>query len=221
MIDRIAKAYSEAVLDADRDRALGAVRDAIAAGATPEDVVFRIVLPAMDRMVESLEHDVTISLAQHYVAAQIADQVTAEMVAKFSVAPTSLGAVIIGTAEGDLHSLGKRIVGGCLKARMIDVIDLGANVSPERFVDEAVSRDASIIAISAMMVHTAKGERGCMRVRSLLQERRLSGAIRIVVGGAPYRFDHELYWAVGADAWAQDGVTAGKVIADMLDPTQP
>jgi methanogenic corrinoid protein MtbC1 len=221
MMDRIAKTYSEAVLDADRDRALGAVRDAIANGVTPEDVVFRIVLPAMDQMAESLEHDATISLAQHYVAAQIADVVTTEMVAKFRVAPSTLGRVIIGTADGDLHSLGKRIVGGCLKARMIDVVDLGVNVSPERFVDEAVSREASIIAISAMMVHTARGERGCMRVRSLLQERGLSSEIRIVVGGAPYRFDHELYWAVGADAWAKDGVTAGKVIANMLGPTHP
>jgi len=221
MISQIAAAYSEAVLDADRDRALMVVHDAVAAGVSPEDIVFRVVLPAMDLMIESPEHDATISLAQHYVAAHIADAVTTEMIAKFSEAPDTIGRVVIGTADGDLHSLGKHIVTGCLKARMIDVIDLGVSVPPERFVDEAVARDAEVIAISAMMVHTAKGERGCMRVRSLLHERGLVDRIRIVVGGAPYRFDHDLYWAVGADAWAPDGVTAGKVIADMFEQVRP
>lgn len=221
MLDSIVKAYNDAVFDTDREQALKVVHDAIAAGVSPEEVVFQVVLPAMDQMIGSLEQEGGISLAQHYVAAQIADAVTSEMLTKFKEAPKIAGHVIIGTAEGDLHSLGKRIVSGTLKARMIDVTDLGVNVAPERFVDEAIAHDAPIIAISAMMVHTAQGDRGCKRVRSLLDERHLGSRIKVIVGGAPYRFDPDLYWTVGADAWAEDGVSAGKIIADMLAEERP
>lgn len=216
MLDQVIKEYNEAVYDTDRDQALQVVHDAVAAGVSPEDIVFRVVLPAMDLMIQAISRDGGASLAQHYLTAQIADAVTSEMVAKFAKAPEVAGRVIIGTAEGDLHSLGKRIVTGCLKARMIEVTDLGVNVPAEKFVAKAVARNAEVIAISTMMVHTAKGENGCSRVRALLAERGLSGKIKIIVGGAPYRFDPDLYRTVGADAWAEDGITAGRVIVEMI-----
>jgi methanogenic corrinoid protein MtbC1 len=221
MLDQVIKAYNEAVYDTDREQALRVVHDAVAGGVSPEDIVFHVVLPAMDLMIQAIARDGGASLAQHYMTAQIADAVTSEMVAKFRQTPEAAGRVVIGTAEGDLHSLGKRIVTGCLKARMIEVSDLGVNVAPERFVDEAVARSAPIIAVSAMMVHTAKGERGCRGVRALLRERGLEGTIRVIVGGAPYRFDRALFREVGADAWAEDGITAGKVIADLIGEVLP
>jgi methanogenic corrinoid protein MtbC1 len=120
-----------------------------------------------------------------------------------------------------MHSLGKRIVMGCLKALMVETIDLGVNVTAQRFVDEAVAHDAQVIAISAMMVHTATGDHGALEVRKLLHERGLEDRIRIIVGGAPYRFDGELFKHVGADAWASDGVSAGKVIVDLIREVKP
>jgi methanogenic corrinoid protein MtbC1 len=128
---------------------------------------------------------------------------------------------VIGNARGDLHALGKRIVIGCLKARMIDVKDLGVNVEPEKFVDEAVAFDAPVIAISAMMVHTARGEQGCIRVREVLRERKLEGKIKIAVGGAAFRFDHDLYKTVHADAWSEEAISAGKVIEDLISEVRP
>jgi len=103
----------------------------------------------------------------------------------------------------------------------VEVVDLGVNVPAERFVDEARGRDAQVIAISAMMVHTANGPYGSLKVRQLLHEQGLEDRIRIAVGGAPYRFDGELYRAVGADAYATDGVTAGKVIIDLIHQVRP
>lgn len=97
-----------------------------------------------------------------------------------------------------------------------ELIGRVVNVPAERFVDEALAYDAQIIAISAMMVHTATSEHGCRKVRQILRERDLEKRLRIVVGGAPYRFDSEMYRRVGADAWAPDGISAGKVIVDLL-----
>lgn len=216
MLDTIIREYNEAIFDTDRDRALQIVHEAVEQGVTPEQVVFEVVLPALDLMVKAISENMDANLAQHFMTAQIADTVTAEMIAKFQKAPQCAGTVVIGTAQGDMHSLGKRIVIGCLKARMIEVIDLGVNVAPEHFVDEAVGRKAQVIGISAMMVHTARGENGSLAVRRLLQERGLEDRIRIIVGGAPFRFDDRLYRAVQADAWAGDGVTASKVITDLV-----
>jgi methanogenic corrinoid protein MtbC1 len=215
MIEQIITAYNEAIVDTDEQRALAVVHDALDHGMSPEDIVFEVVLPAMDLMIKSMSESPDANLAQHFLTAQIADSVTTEMIARFQEAPTVAGRMVIGTAAGDLHTLGKRIVMGCLKARMIDVVDLGVDVPPERFVDEAVAHDASVIGVSAMMVHTACGENGARGVRRVLKERGLEDRIRIVVGGAPYRFDHELYKNVEADAWAENGVVAGTVIADL------
>ena len=128
-----------------------------------------------------------------------------------------IGRVVIGNTQGDLHTLGKRIVMACLRTQMIECIDLGVSVAPERFVDEAVALDAQVIAISAMMVHIARSESGCLRVRQLLRERGLEGRIRIIVGGAPFRFDPQLYRRVQADAWAPNGIQAGAEITRLIE----
>ncbi len=216
MLEDIIIAYNEAIFDTDRDLALKVIHDAVDKGVSPEEVVFKVVIPAIERMIKAISEDMDANLAQHFMASQIAAEVTEEMIAKFEQRPEIVGHVVLGTAEGDLHSLGKRIVIGCLKALMIEVTDLGVNVPPERFVDEAIAQDAAVIGISAMMVHTARGERGCLAVRRILEKRGLEDRIKLVVGGAPFRFDHELYKVVRADAWAEDGVTAGNVISNII-----
>lgn len=215
MLDVI-RAYNEAVFETDKDGAFRAVNGALERGVTAEEIVFKVVIPAVEEMMTRIGQDPDANLAQHFMTAQIASEVTEKMLEKFEHPPEIIGRVVIGTAQGDLHSLGKRIVMGCLKAMMVDVIDLGVNVPAERFVAEARERDAQVIAISAMMVHTANGPNGAIKVRQLLNEQALEDRIRIAVGGAPYRFDGELYRAVGADAYATDGVTAGKVIIDLI-----
>jgi methanogenic corrinoid protein MtbC1 len=217
MLDRILKAYNEAVFETDKEAAFEVVNTALADGVRAEDIVFKVVIPAVEEMMSNITKDPDANLAQHFMTAQIAAEVTEKMLLKFEHPPEIIGHVVIGTAHGDLHSLGKRIVMGCLKALMVDVTDLGVNVPAEKFVDEAIARDAQVIAVSAMMVHTATGENGARRVRQILQERGLENSIRLVVGGAPYRFDNELYKTVGADGWAPDGVNAGRVIIDLIN----
>ncbi|QPK63899.1 cobalamin-dependent protein [Methylomonas sp. LL1] len=216
MLTTYIEAYNEAVFETDKHAALAVVNQALTDGYTPEEVVFKLVIPAVEAMMVRIEQDPDSNLAQHFMTAQIAADVTERMLEKFSAPPEIIGRVVIGAAYGDLHSLGKRIVMGCLKSLMIDVIDLGINIRAEQFVDCAVENDAQVIAISAMMVHTATGENGSLKVRALLKERGLEHRIKLVVGGAPYRFDPELYAKVGADAWAPDGVTAAKVITQLI-----
>lgn len=216
ILKNVITAYNEAVFDTDRDKAFEVIHEAMTQGLTPEDIVFKVVIPAMELMIKAISEDFDTNLSQHFMASQIASQVTDEMVALFQSSPETIGRIVIGTSHGDMHTLGKRIVSGCLRSLMIEVIDLGVNVSAERFVDAALEHDANIIAISSMMVHTARSEHSCLAVRQLLKERRLEDRIKIVVGGAPYTWDTELYKVVQADAWASDGVSAGKVIKDLI-----
>lgn len=220
MLEEIVNSYNEAIFDTDRDRAIEIIHDAVAKGVSPEEIVFKVVVPAIEQMIKSISENFDANLAQHFMTAQIASEVTDEMIPLFQKKPSVVGHIVLGTAHGDMHSLGRRIVSGCLKALMIDVTDLGVNVPPEQFVDEAVAHNAEIIGISAMMVHTAKGENGCLKVRQILRERGLEEKIKIIVGGAPYRYDPDLYKIVGADSWAEDGITAGKVIAGLIKEVQ-
>lgn len=210
--------YCEAVLDTDVRAARAVVHAALAHGLTPEAVVFEIAVPSLE---ELSRLGAAVSLAQHFMAAQIASDVVDELVPRFTtVSRKPRGTAVIGTAAGDFHGLGKRIVSGCLKTYMVEVVDLGLSVRPERFVDVAEARHARVIAVSAMMVHTARGDDGCRRVRQLLRERGLEDRHTIVVGGAPYRIDPALYKIVGADACADDGLAAGKLIAELTGEEQ-
>ncbi len=173
MIAGVLAAYNEAIFDTDRDRALKVVHDAVDIGVSPEDIVFKVVIPAMESVMKSVSESFEYNLAQHFLTSQIAAEVTEEMIPKFLEIPAITGRVIIGTSPGDMHGLGKRIVIGCLKALRMDVVDLGLNVAPERFVEEAVAHNSQIIGISSMMVHTARGENGCLKVRRILRERGL------------------------------------------------
>ncbi|MBK7366845.1 MAG: cobalamin-dependent protein [Candidatus Eisenbacteria bacterium] len=216
MLNELITKYNEALIDTDRERALNVVRAALDDGISPEAIVFEVVLPAMDRMIMSVSEGFEANVAQHFITAQISNAVTNEMLERFTAPTETRGRIVIGNSQGDLHALGKRIVIGCLRARMIEVIDLGTNVPPEKFVSAAVKHDAPIIAISSMMVHTARGPNGALKVRELLHAHGLEDRIKIIVGGAPYRFDHTLWQTVKADGWAENAVAAARLVEDML-----
>ena len=175
------------------------------------------MLPAVDRMVRELTTTMDATLSQHFIATTVADQVVEAMIPRFQQVPEGRGAIVLGTARGDFHGLGRKIVGGCLKAHLFTVHDLGLNVAPERFVDEAVARGASVIGVSSMMVHTATGEAGPRGVRAVLRERGLESRIKLVVGGAPYRFDADLWRTVGADGWGENGAVAAQLAGRLVE----
>ena len=115
----------------------------------------------------------------------------------------ALAKVVIGTVRGDLHDIGKNLVGIMLKGAGFEVIDLGHDVAPERFVDTAVETGATVIGLSALLTTTM----GRMRdVVALLHERGLAGRVRTIVGGAPVTA--EFAREIGADDYAYDAAHA-------------
>lgn len=220
MINQLKQAYLEAILNTNRESAFRVIDDALRSNHSAETVMFKILVPVMEELAEIVRVGQDATLAQLYLASQISSEATDQLVPKFSEQAKIQGSIVIGTSFEDFHGLGKKIVGGCLKSHMINVIDLGLNVSAEKFIDEAIKSDAAVIGISSMMVHTARGPNGPSRVRDLIDQKNLIKKVKLVVGGAPYRFHPDLYKKVGADAWAEDGITAAKVISDLIREVQ-
>lgn len=123
----------------------------------------------------------------------------------------TVGRVVIGTVEGDMHDIGKNLVGIMLKGAGFEIIDLGHDVPPEKFIDTALENDASVIGLSALLTTTMPNMK---KVIDLLHERGLDGKIKTIVGGAPV--SSEFAAEIGADAYAFDGINSVEKIKNLL-----
>ncbi|MEG1537633.1 MAG: cobalamin-dependent protein [Clostridiales bacterium] len=121
------------------------------------------------------------------------------------------GTVILGTAPGDMHEIGKNIVVTVLTADGFDVIDLGKNVPAIEFVNKAVENDADIIGVSALMTTTMPG---ATEVIQLLKDKGLYGKYKVIVGGAPTNPN----WAktIGADGWSESAAEAVVLVNNLM-----
>jgi 5-methyltetrahydrofolate--homocysteine methyltransferase len=114
-----------------------------------------------------------------------------------------IGKVVIGSVQGDLHDIGKNLVGIMLKGAGFEVIDLGNDVAPEAMVAAAKEHQASIIGMSALLTTTMPA---MSMVVDMVGDQGLSGQIRTIVGGAPVSADFAN--DIGADAYGFDAANA-------------
>jgi 5-methyltetrahydrofolate--homocysteine methyltransferase len=115
----------------------------------------------------------------------------------------SRGRVVIGSVQGDLHDIGKNLVSIMLKGAGFEVIDLGNDVAPERFVETAVEQQAPVIGMSALLTTTMPV---MGKVVELIKQRELSGKIKTIIGGAPV--SHDFAAQIGADDYGFDAANA-------------
>jgi len=123
----------------------------------------------------------------------------------------SIGKVVIGTVYGDLHDIGKNLVGIMLKGAGFEIIDLGNNVSPEKFIETAKSEKADVIGMSALLTTTMPVMK---KVVELAKEQGVFEKLKIVVGGAP--LSAEYAEEIGADAYCFDGINAVERIKHLV-----
>ncbi len=123
----------------------------------------------------------------------------------------SLGKVVIGSVRGDLHDIGKNLVGIMLKGAGFEVFDLGHDVPPEKLVATAKAEGATVIGMSALLTTTMPV---MQEVVDLVKVEGLAGRVRTVVGGAPVTaaFAKE----IGADAYGFDAGNAVDVVKELV-----
>jgi corrinoid protein of di/trimethylamine methyltransferase len=124
---------------------------------------------------------------------------------KANIKTKTQGKVVIGTVEGDIHDIGKNLVASMLSASGFDVIDLGADVKLEKFIEKAEETQADFICLSALLTTTMLGQK---RAIEMLKQRNLCGKFKVLVGGAPA----SQKWAddIGADGYAENAMLAVK-----------
>ena len=122
----------------------------------------------------------------------------------------SLGTVVIGTVKGDLHDIGKNLVGVMLKGAGFEVIDLGADVAAERFVEAAEAEGAQVIGLSTLLTTTMSGMRD---VVNLVKDRKLEDRVKVIVGGAPV--SQAIADEMGADGYGYDAANAVTLVKGL------
>jgi len=120
------------------------------------------------------------------------------------------GKVVIGSVRGDLHDIGKNLVGIMLRGAGFEVIDLGNDVAPERFVGAAAEEGARVIGMSALLTTTMPVMKA---VVDLVKTRGLSDGVKTIVGGAPV--SAEFARQIGADAYGFDAANAVERVKEL------
>ena len=122
------------------------------------------------------------------------------------------GKIVIGTVQGDLHDIGKNLVGIMLKGAGFEVIDLGKNVSAENFIDTAQKENADVIGMSALLTTTQPVMK---KVVEKLKEKGLDNKIKTIIGGAP--LSSEYADLIGANAYSYDAANAVVSVSELVE----
>ena len=195
----------EAVIEGDWKAAAAATEAAIAAGVAPLLIVTGCLVPAMDEVGRRFECE------EYFVPEMLlsarAMKASMAIVRPLLVATGAqpIGRVVIGTVKGDLHDIGKNLVASMLEGGGFEVIDLGADVAPERFMEAAASKNANLVALSALLTVTMTSMKTTI---DAFQTAGLRDKVKIMVGGAPVT--QQYADSIGADGY---GESAGAAVA--------
>ncbi len=124
---------------------------------------------------------------------------------------TSAGKVVLGTVAGDLHDIGKNLVGMMMESGGMEVIDLGMDVAPEKFAEAVREHKPDIVGMSALLTTTMLAMKDTIEI---LQEEGLRDSVKIIVGGAPVTSDFSD--EIGADGWAPDAASAKDLAIELV-----
>ncbi len=174
------------------------------------DTLEQIVVPSMESMGSKWESG-DIALSQIYMGGRICEEIVDELLPKTKskrIDDPNLGLVVFN----DYHTLGKRIVYTFLRASGYDVIDYGQENSIENLIESIKNDGIEILLVSVLMLNSA------LHIKELIAKIKQNGLkVKVVVGGAPFRFDKNLYKEIGADAFATNASQIIDIIEDLKD----
>ena len=199
------------ILEGDPAGAEASARALVDRGTSPLDLVSSWVVPALEEVGRLYECGDTF-LPQLLSSAQAAGGVcrlAEELLARQGVKQEPKGTVVLATVEGDLHDLGKNVVGMVLASHGYRVVDLGKDVPAERILEAAEAERADVVGLSALMTSTVPQMEAVIR-----GARERGAAYRIIVGGAAV--SPQYAESIGADGTSSDAVGAARLVEQLL-----
>ena len=208
--EQLIKEAAKSIIDADKAKAEELAKSAIAAGMDPLEVInegFSVGIAKVGDLFgrgELFLPELILSAEAMKVAADILN-------AALPKGSQKRGKVVMGTAQGDIHDIGKSMVVSFLQANGFEVYDVGRDVEMQKFIDKAQEVDADIIGMSALLTTTMSGQ------KTLIEELKKAGLrdrFKVMVGGAPAT----QRWAdrIGADAYGVDAADAAEKAKKLL-----
>jgi 5-methyltetrahydrofolate--homocysteine methyltransferase len=195
------KALAEAVIKGDQATAVSVTKAALSEGMAPKSILDEGLIAGMDVIGDRFKKN-EVYIPEVLIAARamkMAMEVLEPELVKAGVQP--IGKLVIGTVQGDLHDIGKNLVAMMLKGAGFEVIDLGVDVSPAKFVEEAKSKNAQLVGMSALLTTTMPGMEKTIKA---LQEAGVKA--KVMVGGAPVT--QSFAEKIGAQGYAPDAASA-------------
>lgn len=179
------------------------VQQAIDDGFDPQEILDKGLMAGMDVIGERFKNN-DIFVPEVLIAARAMSAGT-DMLRPLLVSANaeSKGTVVIGTIKDDLHDIGKNLVRMMMESKGLDVIDIGTDVAPEKYVEAAMENKADVIACSALLTTTMVHIKD---VVASLANSPIAGKVKLMVGGAPINAD--FCESVGADYYTPDAPTA-------------
>lgn len=197
------KALHEAILSGDATTARTTTEKALAAGCDPLELVNRYMVPAMDevgRRFECNEYFVPELLISARAMKGALELIRPLLIAR---GDEPVGRVAIGTVKGDLHDIGKNLVGAMLEGGGFEVIDLGVNVAPEQFVEAVREKRANVVAMSALLTTTMPSMKTTIEA---LKQAGVREQVKVLIGGAP--ITQKYADEIGADGYSDNAPSA-------------
>jgi 5-methyltetrahydrofolate--homocysteine methyltransferase len=193
----------DAILCGDSKSAISLAKSALDGGANPLDLVGSSMIPAMDEVGRRF------ACQEFYVpelllsgrAMKGALDLVRPLLAAGGAEPT--GTVVIGTVKGDLHDIGKNLVASLLEGGGFEILDLGVDVPPSRFITAVRKSNAGIVALSALLTTTLPAMK---TVVDAFRDAGIRQQVKIMIGGAPVTRQYAA--EIGADAYCRDAVSA-------------
>jgi corrinoid protein of di/trimethylamine methyltransferase len=214
MKENLLTVIKHAVVDGDAEQTRNAVKEALESGLDPTTVLeegltggLQVMSARWDRLEVFLPE-----VLQSAAAMKAGFEALKPVLRSKENGGDMGGTVVIGTVKGDVHDIGKTVVATMLMGAGFEVLDLGVDQAPSRFVDSAIELDADIIGLSSLLTTTMPIQRD---VIDLLESLGLRDQFLVLVGGAPTSED----WAetIGADGWGSDAYAAVRIAKSLMD----
>lgn len=193
----------EGILDGNANQVTTEIQKALDAGINPADILNQGMIAAMGevgRLFEEGEYFVPEMLIAARAMQRGLEVLKPHLSAEDVHSP---GKVAIGTVKGDLHDIGKNLVAMMLEGAAFEIIDLGTDVSPERFIQAVKENGAQIIAMSALLTTTMPNMKNTIEA---LKEAGIRDQVKVIIGGAPVTQTYADQ--IGADGYAEDASRA-------------